>query len=243
MNLPWLEKRADKDRLASQSRTAPVVQAARILPFEVINFGQMPDVLDRPFPTMVLLFDSSTISSKIFLPAIQDVEVLLRQAGIPVSVVALDLSAHPCPPDSFLWQYPRAMAPYLQMIVPRAHDGEAGVIDYDGQWSAQAIFEAARRVAGIPVQGISHDDFSLLDHGISSFRDDLFELLFVSESASSNHGAASAQPSWWRRLLGASQSRAGPAVAETERDLVLTGGLRAAAASCQQGSEASHLNS
>jgi len=247
MNLPWLEKRADKDRLASQSRTASVVQAARIPPFEVINFGQMPDVLDRPFPTMVLLFDSSTISSKIFLPAIQDVEVLLRQAGIPVSVVALDLSAHPCPPDSFLWQYPRAMAPYLQLILPRSHDGEAGVIDYDGQWSAQAIIETTRRVAGTRVLGISHDDFSSVDNGISCFRDALFELLFVNESAPPIHGAASAQPPWWRRLLGASQSKTGPAeaellaaTAETERSLVLTGGLSVAAVSCRRESEASH---
>jgi len=249
VNLPWLEKRAGKDKLASQSRISSVVQAARIPSFEVINFGQMPDVLDRPFPTMVLLFDPATISSKIFLLAFQDVEVLFRRAGIPMSVVALDLSAHPCPPDSFLWQYPRAMTPYLQLILPRSHDGEAGVIDYDGQWSAQALVEAARSVAGTRGLGISHDDFSSLDNGISCFRDALFDLLFVSEAAPPIHGAASARPSWWRRLRGASQSRTGPAeeellaaIADTERSLVLTGGLSAAAASCQPGSEgSSHL--
>lgn len=60
---------------------------------------------------------------------------ILRRAELPVSVAALDVSAAPAPPASFLWEYPAGLeacafqraevvAPHLQLIMPRSLDGE-----------------------------------------------------------------------------------------------------------------------
>ncbi|CAE7432690.1 malA [Symbiodinium microadriaticum] len=56
----------------------------------------------------------------VFVPALRDLEGLLRKAEIPVSITALDLTASPhtkCVQE--------AVAPHIQLILPRSMDGEA----------------------------------------------------------------------------------------------------------------------
>jgi len=122
-NLPYLVQRAEHDKqvAARKEGTPPTCVPS----FEVLNFGQMPDVLERPFPTMLVMFHPATFAGKVFVPALRDLERLLRRAEIPVSIVALDLSASPVPPDGFLWEYPAAVSPHIQLILPRCMDGEA----------------------------------------------------------------------------------------------------------------------
>merc|ERR1719409_1180282 len=95
-----------------------------------------------------MIFHPSTFASKLFLPVLRDLAEIFRAAGLVVSVSALDVSASPQPPQEFLWEYPPALAPHLQLVLPRARDGEAGVVDYDGSWNVSALAEAARRLAG-----------------------------------------------------------------------------------------------
>eukprot|EP00439_Symbiodinium_sp_Y106_P077437 s242_g16.t1 len=150
-NLPYLLQRAEHEKQAVGRRVA---LADRVADFQIVNFGQMPDVLERPFPTMLILFHPAT--GTVFVPALRDLEGLLRKAEIPVSIAALDLTAspytkcmqqvQPVPPDAFLWEYPAAVAPHIQLILPRSMDGEAGVVDYDGVWDAQSLAMAACRV-------------------------------------------------------------------------------------------------
>eukprot|EP00913_Durusdinium_trenchii_P029725 g27857.t1 len=90
----------------------------------------------------------ATYASKVFLPALQELDRVFRSVQLPVSVAALDLTASPAPPESFLREYPSAVAPHLQLILPRSMDGEAGVVDYDGMWSSRALSTAACRLAG-----------------------------------------------------------------------------------------------
>ncbi|CAE7847614.1 unnamed protein product, partial [Symbiodinium necroappetens] len=128
--------------------------------FQVVNFGQMPDVLERPFPTMLILFHPATFASKVFVPALRDLEGLLRKAEIPVSITALDLTASPhtkCVQEEREDSKPgrkkttpggtdvarKAVAPHIQLILPRSMDGEAGVVDYDGVWDARSLAKAA----------------------------------------------------------------------------------------------------
>merc|ERR1719440_1358601 len=95
-NLPELQKRAAAFRNARETHEEDVVPS-HLPGFEVVNFGQMPDVLERPFPTMLIMFHPSTFASKIFLPVLRDLADIFKSAGIAVSVAALDLSASPQP--------------------------------------------------------------------------------------------------------------------------------------------------
>ncbi|CAE7034177.1 unnamed protein product [Symbiodinium sp. CCMP2592] len=117
----------------------------------------------------------------VFVPALRDLEGLLRKAEIPVSIAALDLTASPVPPDAFLWEYPAAVAPHIQLILPRSMDGEAGVVDFDGVWDAQSLAMAACRLAGPRAPEISAEEISRLENGIQKLRDLMFEMLFLQE--------------------------------------------------------------
>jgi len=245
-NLPWLEKRAEEEREAAAERQAALVPAARVPGFEVVSFGQMPDVLERPFPTVLLVFNPTTLASKVFLPAMRDVEQLLREAGIAVSVAALDLTASPGPPSEFFLEYPSALAPHMQLIVPRAQDGEAGVVDYDGPWSAGGVLEAARTLAGPRTPGVPVEELARLDERIGLLRDALFDLLFVEEDPRAAAAVAARRPSWWRRALrgkptpaeeaevaDVSEAVRAASVERLEQALDLAGGLEAAISSCR----------
>lgn len=222
-NLPFLQKRAEEERRAAEMRNAHFA-TGRVPEFALVNFPQMPDVLERPFPTLLLLFDRKTFASMIYLPFMRDLEAILRASNINVAVAALDLAAEPMPPDSFLWEYPRALAPHMQLVVPRARDGEAGVIDYKGRWSALDLAEAARELVGPYPPDALVDELAMLDRGLDQLRDALTELLFVDDSnqpSPSALAAEGAKVSWWRRLFGGDggvkAKQAALAVAEEHR--------------------------
>ncbi|CAK9059208.1 unnamed protein product [Durusdinium trenchii] len=169
--------RSPNDGVCQATRRPTEVKVAS---FQLVNFGQMPDVLERPFPTMLLLFHPATYASKVFLPALQELDRVFRSVQLPVSVAALDLTASPAPPESFLREYPSAVAPHLQLILPRSMDGEAGVVDYDGMWSSRALSTAACRLAG-PAAEIPVEEIEALELKIQRLRNLLFELLFLEE--------------------------------------------------------------
>ena len=178
-NLPFLVQRAESEKQAASKRIASPVD--RVPDFQVVNFGQMPDVLERTCPTMLILFHSAIFASKVYLPVLQDLEGVLRRAEIPVSVAALDLTASPMPPPDFLWEYPAAVSPHIQLILPRSMEGEAGVVDYDGGWNAASLAAAAVRLAGPRAPEIPQEEISRLETGIHKLRDLLFELLFLQD--------------------------------------------------------------
>jgi len=240
-NLPFLQKRAEEEREAAAERAAQSLP--KQLPgFEVVNFGQMPDVLERPFPTMVMLFDPSTFMSKIFLAALRDLTRVLQDAGIAVSIVALDLTASPQPPPDFLWEYPPALAPHLQLVVPRARSGEAGLVEYEGRWTAAALAEAARSLTGPYPPAVPPEELSKIDARIEQLRDSYFELLFLEDRADAAQTAG--RPSWWRRTFAKpapapafSASHAMDVSMEFERRLDFNSGMEVAIQSCQRASE------
>jgi len=240
-NLPWLQKRAEEDREEAEARNAALAPAVRIPAFEVVNFGQMPDVLERPYPTILLLFDSATLASKVFLPALRDLEAAFRSAGLAVSVAGLDLAVVPGPPADFLWEYPRALAPHIQLLIPRARDGETGIVDYDGVWTASGLGQAARKLSGPYAPAVPAEELERLDRLVSELRDTLFDLLFVEDEFPAASSSAGSRP-WWRRALarGPSKEEAAAKAAavevarsEAERALDLSAGLEVALASCR----------
>lgn len=243
-NLPWLQRRAEEERRAAEVRAAALA-LGRVPDFAVVSFSQMPDVLERPFPTLLLLFDRATFASAVLLPAFRDLEAVFRAAGLKVAVAALDLSALPGPPNSFLWEYPRALAPHLQLVVPRARDGEAGVIDYEGPWTAAALAEAVHGLAGPYPPDVPPEELARLDDGLERLREALFELLFVEDGA--GPAPRPAGRPWWRRLGRGSTAGADSEGLEARRHsaaeaaaqlLDLSGGLDRALASCQEAREA-----
>jgi len=208
-NLPWLQERAEFFRRAQQSREDEQIPS-HLPGFQVVNFGQMPDVLERPFPTMLMILHPSAFASKIFLPVLHDLADLLRNAGIVVSVAALDVSLSPQPPQEFLWEYPPALAPHLQLVLPRVQDGEAGVVDYDGRWNVIALAEVARRLAGPYAPAVPAEDLERLEAQLERFRDLLFELVFLGgsiESADVSNKRA-AKSSWVGRFFGSGSRKA-----------------------------------
>lgn len=240
MNLPLLRQRAEEDRQIVESRKSEGV-AAHVPEFAVVNFGQMPDVLERPCPTLLLLYDPSTLASKVMLPAFRDISLLLRAAKVPTSVAALDLSAAPSPPDTFYWEYPRALAPHIQLVLPRARDGEAGIVDYDGRWSAGALAEAARKMAGPMAPSVPEEELALLEVRTEQLRDALFELVFLEDGSPQEATGVRPRASspLWQWLFGRRQTPkpCHPAIAEghiraAEHRINLSGGLDAAIASC-----------
>merc|ERR1712113_265067 len=114
--------------------------------------------------------------------------------------MGLDLAAEPGPPSAFLWQYPQATAPHIQLVVPRLQDGEAGIIDYDGPFSAAGITHAARKLAGPQAPQVSPEDLSRIDAYIEKLFDALFDLLFIEDSTKCSQ--SNERSSWWRRLRG-----------------------------------------
>jgi len=243
-NLPWLQKKAEEDREAMAERNA-MLSASRTYDFEIIGFMQMPDILERPFPTIVLLFHADTFSSKVFLPAMRDIFAALKKAGLTVSVAALDLSADPCPPDSFLWEYPRALAPHLQIVIPRARDGEAGVVDYKGRWNATGIVDTARKVLGPGCPRVPQEEIERLDSNIKILFEALFDLMFVEDGTLSPRSSSgqSGSTSWMSWVRGQRSSKApneahrSCAMLEAELKLDLQHGLSEAIASCQVAGE------
>eukprot|EP00927_Polykrikos_kofoidii_P078307 TRINITY_DN75149_c0_g1_i1.p1 TRINITY_DN75149_c0_g1~~TRINITY_DN75149_c0_g1_i1.p1 ORF type:complete len:449 (+),score=93.15 TRINITY_DN75149_c0_g1_i1:79-1425(+) len=243
VNLPWLQQRAEDERESSATRLASLAPLARVPDFSVVNFGQMPDVLERPFPTILLLFDPATYASKVFLPACRDLAMTLQATGLPVAVTALDMSAAPAPPDDFCWEYPRALAPHMQLILPRAKDGEAGVVDYDGRWSIHALAETARKLAGPQAPPVPPEELDRLEVALERHRDAIFELLFLTETSVKSK----TKPPLWRRALGlgasgkqveeeeAALSAVAVAAAAEARSLeaAFAGGLEAATQTCE----------
>lgn len=235
-NLPYLLQRAEHEKQAVGRRVA---LADRVADFQVVNFGQMPDVLERPFPTMLILFHPATFASKVFVPALRDLEGLLRKAEIPVSITALDLTASPAPPDAFLWEYPAAVAPHIQLILPRSMDGEAGVVDYDGVWDARSLAKAACGLAGPRAPEISAEDISRLENGIQKLRDLIFEMLFLQEVPLPDVD----RKAWWSRWLrvpeqdrsaiAAAEKKRWQAVYQAEQEIEILHGLEAAISSCE----------
>lgn len=174
-NLTWLQQRAE----ARKPREEEAVVEARLPGFEVVSFARMPDILDRPFPTLVFLIDTRTFASQVYLAALPDLARVLVGAGLHVSVAALDLRAEPHPPSMFLWEYAPPLTPYLQLVVPKAVDEEAGVIDHQGSWTALSLVETARKLAGPHAPRVADEEVERLNQGIESFRDALFEAVFV----------------------------------------------------------------
>lgn len=238
-NLPWLQERSKENQISSEYQHA-VTTIDRVPSFEVVNFSQMADVLERPYPTILLLFDSTTFMSKLFLPTFHDLEGALRATGLLVSVVALDLNASPNPPDGFLWEYPKAAAPHIQLIVPRGQDGETGVIDYSGNWSVSAIAEAARQLVGPYAAKVPTEELGQLDERIRLLQDTLFEVLFV-EDTSLDVPTSPRQGSWWRWFIARPQPIESHSIASNEVSLAgvehqlnLNGSLDDAIVSCQE---------
>lgn len=247
--LPVLQKRTEESRRAAEARNAQLALGARVPEFTVVSFSQMPDVLERPFPTLLLLFDPATFASSLFLPFLRDLEKALRAAGLAVTVAALDLSSTPGPPDSFLWEYPRALTPHIQLVVPRAQDGEAGVVDYHGRWTAVELAEAARGLAGPYSPDVPVEELLRLDMGLEEFREALFELLFIDDMAQPSTATSVLRAPWWRRLLRVGRStsavetvplsfeeRRAEAVREAMQTVDLSAGLEMAITSCRDAS-------
>lgn len=237
-NLPWLQKRAEAFRNANKAREDDEVPS-HLPGFEVVNFGQMPDVLERPFPTMLMIFHPSTFASKLFIPVLRDLSELFRAAGIAVSIAALDLSAFPQPPDEYLWDLPPALSPHMQLVLPRARDGEAGVMDYDGRWNVVALADVGKRLAGQYAPAVPREDLVRLESQLERLRDLLFELVFLDGSAESSGAARgpASKPSWLGRMFGsASAKSASPArgdLADLECEVDFSGGVAAAVSSCE----------
>ncbi|CAE7653313.1 unnamed protein product [Symbiodinium pilosum] len=238
-NLPYLVQRAEHEKQAAGKKLIPLSE--RVPDFQIVNFGQMPDVLERPFPTMLILFHPATLASKVFVPAMRDLEGILRNASIPVTVAALDLTASPMPPEAFLWEYPAAVSPHIQLILPRSMEGEAGVLDHDGGWNAHSLAAAASRLAGPRAPEIPAEEISRLDNGIQRLRDLLFELLFLQEMPAQDNRR---KASWWRRWLhlvphqdpsavDAAERDRWQAIYQVEQEIDLLHGLDAAIASCE----------
>jgi len=214
-NLPFLQRRAEDERRAAEARAATLVKG-RIPDFTVVNFSQMPDILERPYPTVLLLFDPSTFASALFLPFVRDLEALFRSVNLRIAIAALDLSATPGPSEDFLWQYPRGLAPHLQLIIPRAREGEAGVVDYHGSWNAIELAEAARELAGEYPPDVPMDKLLALEEELEQLREAYFELLFVDVGPRAGL-VARPRSSWWAWLRGRTSSAEEAQAAAEER--------------------------
>eukprot|EP01068_Selenidium_serpulae_P003053 Selendium_serpulae@DN2855_c1_g1_i1.p2 len=71
---------------------------------------------------------------------ILDVHRLLNRFAVnPPRLELVDVSATPDVPLSHEEDRPRALGPYLQLVVPFALDGEPGVLDYRGEWTVSAV--------------------------------------------------------------------------------------------------------
>jgi len=243
-NLPFLQRRAEDEREAAAERSGAVTSADVLPEFNVVAFAGMPDILERRVPTLVLLFDPATLASKIWVPAFRDLATALRESGVAVCVSALDLSASPRPPDTFLTEYPAALSPHLQLVLPRASDGEAGVLDYTGPWTVDALTQAARKLAGPRAPELAEGTVEHMEVDVHQLRDSLFEFQFVDEVFGGPDVEIARQRSVWRLFgSGKDSGQAKPeqatrnsaeVLAELERDIDLAGGVEAACASVKK---------
>uniref|UniRef100_A0A0G4FW09 Transmembrane protein n=1 Tax=Chromera velia CCMP2878 TaxID=1169474 RepID=A0A0G4FW09_9ALVE len=133
---PYLEEQRPQEAAGAQ-----VGVPALPGPFEVLGgFQKMADVLERPFPTLLLLFRDDGVrrgkgEEKDFfgeanLRLFKRVSELLSKHKVPLAVSALDVS-DPSVPPKFSEAVPASATPWAQLVVPFAKDGEAGLCDID----------------------------------------------------------------------------------------------------------------
>eukprot|EP01066_Platyproteum_vivax_P008018 Platyproteum_vivax@DN3282_c0_g1_i1.p1 len=144
--------------------------------FPVVKFPEMLDIIGRPVHTIVLLF-SHTFASLSFIPLLASLGQLMRRAGLPVSVVAIDLLDGSVPRE-FHNTYPPCGAPYLQFIHPYGtEEGESLLEDYEGMWNVFAILDRLNEILPIPKQVFN--TAKRLDREVDFFVTELFDLCFV----------------------------------------------------------------
>merc|ERR1712066_900256 len=95
------------------------------------------------------------------------------------------------------------LGPHVQLVIPRARDGESGIVDYDGRWSVSAFAEVARRLAGPYSPAVPEEELARLESQTEKLRDLLFELVFLEggEPSAVKAKGSLAKRSWYSYLF------------------------------------------
>lgn len=122
-------------------------------------------------------------------------------------------------------------------MLPRARDGETGVVDYDGSWNISALAEAARRLAGPYAPAIPQEKLSTLASQTEQLRDVLFELMFMAGTHRAEQSKGNSSKPWYSRFFSSSAPRNveknAPSFDDIETSLDLSGDTACAIRSCE----------
>ncbi len=102
-------------------------------PFRVIQFRDMPEVIERRKPTLVGMF-SDNYHSSILLNVFREVDKLFEHYNVETGVVVYDVASADNP--DFTSKYPGSLGPYCQLVMP----GDR-LVDYEGPFTVESLLE------------------------------------------------------------------------------------------------------
>ncbi len=159
-----LERMASKD--SSISGRVLETKSAR-LPFRVMTFSSVVDILQRRLPTLVSFFDESFHSHVLSL-LFREVDRLLSEHSIDVSLCAVPYSSVS---QDFRAKYPSAPVVHL------ASPSDGTLFDFEGPWSAEGLVEFI-----LPPSQISNAmraDIKTIEEKVVDFKKCLFAKRFI----------------------------------------------------------------
>jgi hypothetical protein len=122
---PFFVMKYNLDSMRNQPRVVlPVTKPKTRYQFKQVVFSDMPDILERRFPTFVGGV-SNDYHSQILVVLIKELDTLLEKYNIDCSVCILD---HRTAPDTFKQEYP--LASFGQLVKPGNQ-----LVDFSGAWN------------------------------------------------------------------------------------------------------------
>lgn len=142
------EKSEETEKLLNLVKP-PVIEKTPCRGLEELKFTDMPLIIDGREVALVLLYHPDTFRSKFCLPFLRDLGEALRDTGVCVRLIALDLTTVVEQDEGFRARYPPVTGPHLQVIVPT----EKEAVVYDEQnirMRAQTLLGSLTKFVEIP---------------------------------------------------------------------------------------------
>ena len=125
--------------------------------FKHILFSDMPEILERRSPTLVIIY-SDNFQSKVLLPLFRDLSKKFNICIMPSSSASRE----------FLKKYPTELCPFGHLILP-----DSKLVEYKGPWNAASFF-----------QFLSLKEDSILDEKLPKFQKCVFKRIFADKAVS-----------------------------------------------------------
>ncbi|CBZ51042.1 conserved hypothetical protein [Neospora caninum Liverpool] len=148
--------------------------------FRLCTFRDLREVVEQPLHAFLCYLHPDTLASQIVAPLLRDLATLFQRLGVRAQVALVDLS-DPAMPPRMHREFPPALAPHGQLLLPFAFGGQQpAVLDFAAKtWNASDIVRAVAEE--VPSARAALAPAAELDDVSEQLSDCLFSLAFVDE--------------------------------------------------------------